>query len=441
MHSTLGQSLLAATLILSTITLGSLLVVSQTKTQAEVEPIGLPSVTAVELAHDQVKAGNVWDGAATTLAEIRSLPATAEAIDQALPLMQLLAFTMSSLMQDEELKAFVDQLDPIAYPQDYLILMSFYHEFRVWEVGRKMSFISEDNYWVLVDKLMLDENALVRMAALLFKAYQKKDLSKAEGRSLAVEIINSMAEECPECRVTREMFRVLLRETMWRTTDDTEAVAEDVYPEAIADLLLNSPWNDRVSTLMANDGVVQTIFSIFNSPAVSAAGSKEEALAALITEAIAASESNPDPEVRTWLRATLSPCVATGKSYSEHSKQVRTAMTSMATAALNAPEKMPLDASRSQYVLLIKSSSLRDGPVDEATLDSLLNQKREQEPVGINFFARIPTEVSYYAHSQINKRDYAGAVAVFQKLIDRYPNSDLARRSQETVNALLPLCK
>lgn len=403
-----------------------------------------PLVAGVDLAHDQMKAGQVWDGAAAALTELRSLPAKADAIDQALAPMQLLAFSMSSLMSDEELQAFVKQLDPATYPADSLALMSFYHEFRAWEAGRKMAFIKEADFWTLVDTLTEDENALVRMGALLFKTYQRRDMSSKEGRAVAVDVINRMADECPECRVTREMFRVLLREAMWRTTEDSEADAEDVYPEAIAQLLLDAPWNKAMSALISEDEVVRTIFAIFNSQTVSAARSKDEALAALIGEAVAASQNNADPEVRSWLRGTLSPCVAAGKSYSALGEQVRSAMTDMAAPALEKaalPEKVPVDVSRAQYVLFIKSFRLPDAEVDVANLDSLLEQKREEELVEINYFARIPVEINYYAHTLVNKGDYTGAVAVLQKLVAGYPNSDLARRSKESIDILLPLCK
>ena len=432
-------------IVLSLVTVLAVLVVSRSKTAAQSEetPETLPT-SAVEVAQDQLKSGQVWEGAATAVAELRSLPPTAEAIDQALAPMQLLAFSMSSLMQADELQAFVKGLDPATYPADNLALMSFYHEFRAWEVGRQMSFITEDDFWTLVDTLTQDENALVRMSALLFKAYRKPDMSSKEGRTAAVDIINRMADECPDCRVTREMFRVLLRQAMWRTAEDTEAAAEDVYPEAIAQLLLDSPWNEKTTSLISKDEVVQSIFTIFNSQAVSAARSKDEALAALITEAVAASQDNADPEVRSWLRGTLSPCVAAGQSYSAYSDQVRTAMAGMAAPALakaGLPDKIPLDVSRAQYVLFIKSFRLPDAAVDTTNLDSLLAQKREEEPVEINYFAWIPREINYYAHTLVNKGDYVGAVAVFQRLIGAYPNTDLARRSQESIDVLLPLCK
>ena len=444
MHSKLGRSLLTIVICLSLVAVMAVLTVGRSKTAAEAEPPEAPTLTAVEVAQDQLKAGQVWDAAATVLGELRSLPSTAAAIDQALAPMQLLTFIMSSLMQDDELQTFVKQLDPTTYPGDNLVLMSFYDEFRAWEPGRKMSFITEDDFWKLADTLTQDKNALVRMAALLTKTYRKPDMSSAEGRAAAVDIINKMADECPDCRVTREMFRVLLREAMWRTTEDTEAVAEDVYPEAIAELLLDSKWNENMSALISQDKVVQRVFAIFSLPAVSAAQSKDEALATLITEALTAAQEDGDLEVRSWLRGTLSPCVVSGTTYSAFSDQVRAAMTDMVAPALEkatAPEQTPVDVARAQYILFIKSFRLPDAEVDVANLDSLLGQKREQEPVEINYFARIPGEVSYYAHTLVNKRDYSGAVAVFQKLVEAYPNSDLARRSQESIDALLPLCK
>jgi hypothetical protein len=445
MHSKIGRSLFA---IVVTLCVGSglaALMVGRTYMAAQVETPSA-SLAAVDAADAELRAGNVWDGAVTLLDELRGLPPAAQSIDDALAPMQFLSFVMCQLMSNEELSAFVGQLDPQNNSGDTLALLTFYRDWHWWEKDRGLSF--DVDYVAWLDTLALDETPLVRMGAHLYKMLYVKEHSKREDREAAIEtgmeLVNRMVDEAPDARITRECLREVFHHGMRR--------AGDVNPVAIKDFLADPIWSDATKSLIAKDAVAQELMSVLDSDFVASAKTNTETVAGIVAGAMDISRSSLDPDVRAWFRVLLSSCLSTKESHSIYASAVRQQLADEVDFMLEAgsqADRLPLDVSRGQYELFLAALKQLEaakwstgesavGP-DLAHYDSLLTQKRDAEPIDMNLFERLPAEVTYFGFMLLNQDQYKTAGEVLRLVVEMYPNSELARHCQVTLNDIAPL--
>jgi hypothetical protein len=286
------------------------------------------------------------------LGALHALPDAAQTIDDALAPTQLLTFAMCSLMQDEVLLAFLKELDPATHPIDDLLVVSFYLEFRDYELGRKMSFISEDALRQEIRLLTTSASPSVRMGALALLRPGNWDIPTMEQLYAAVDNMNQMAQECSDCRVTREAFRELLRGCSGQ---------EFAYPQAV-DLLIHAPqWNAPMAQLIGEDPVVQAVQEVLASqqtvPAKASGGGPANQRG-IFAEALTVTENHPNPEVRNWFIRTLSPSLHGHNGNPDHKTQVKNTLKRIATSSAEKSQQsdlVALDVARAQFILLAEA--------------------------------------------------------------------------------------
>lgn len=389
----------------------------------------------------QLRAGKIWEAGFALLDVLHGLPDTAKAIDDAVPPVQMLTFAMCSLMKDDVLLAFLKEaFDSSKYPIDDLALASFHLEFLDYAVGRNMSFTSAEDLKPWIKGLAASDSPIIRAGALFLITNGHMEIKGEDANARRDELIDAMnrlAEECPDSRVTRETFGGLLRAC---------ATKEFAHLEVL-DLALNGPqWNDAMRGLIAADPVAQAVQGVLDSQKEVQGAARQQGT---VQAAIEASGNAAETEVRAWFVRAVSPSVIhESNANSTFKSDVKTALTGhvQADAAQKSgtTDATSLDTALAQLTLLTTAATQAAATQAEAEdasalIEDLLDQQRDAEPVDLNLFDEIPRTVSFYAHSLVNRGDYRGAATVFQRLIAAYPDTELARRSQATIDNLAGL--
>jgi len=381
----------------------------------------------------------VNESAQDILQQLRQMPSDdATLIDQATPLIQVLTFTMTALMDDQSLETFVNQtLKPSTYPIDGLVFVRFQKEFADYAETRKLTVLSEDELRLRVERLTQSQHAATRVGALAMLADPHWNVLSNNEIQGIVQAMNALAKECPSCTVTREAFHELIRVCSGPALQ---------HPEMVKALFEQIPWNQAMRNIMATDPVIAVVQQAITPPSEAKQG-ELTGLDALLY----AARNNPYDDVRDFcLRLASSTQTMRDNQTVTGKEQIRetlatvaaeTTVSSSTTKSLSVDStltsiRFSLPETRAKLILFASAIDDKDLAAAEPYLNDMaanLIGDRSVVPFDLNMYERITRKVGFYAFALVDKGRYQEAIDVFNALIQAYPNSMLADHYQQKI--------
>jgi len=410
--------------------------------QESVPSVSRPQPLLRHLARKQLREGNTVEGAEMLLEHLHGLPDVPESIDDLLPSLRLLSFTLCALLPDEELLSFLDSLQPEQYPIDNLVRIWFTAEFTEYAEGRSIEGLTASDFMDkrpefvnLLQNLAESPSPLTRTWAVAAQAATSIwDINHDSMENPVIKTMNQLAVECPNSLVTRELFR----ELAFRSLAPMWPGQEKASLETVNAHLAETPWNESVSALIRNDDVSQ---AIFGAAATRTAEGNEGNSEAVIDAASIINDTVTDLEARDWSARQLVASLRQSDLTESSKADALNALEEILATANELDGAVGLDVARAQMALFNDAGA--SGRKEDARqyLDSLLIENRITEPVEANFDIHLTAYINNYASSLVNNDDYCEAIYVWQRLAEAYPNSYLALACESNIENIQGLCQ
>lgn len=249
---------------------------------------------------------------------------------------------------------------------------------------------------------------------------------------------NSLAELCPTSKSTREVLHRLMLEV---------AGADPAHSQAVQDLVSRSDWNPAVQALLANDPVVDLVRDASTAAAQTSVSAEKNAAAAApadsgIASVLTLAQNSPDTVVKDWcLRLVHAHGAGTPAAATAFCEAVRSQGETVAKSAGGKPKSvsptalsvLPLETLRAHHVLFMQALRSADLTTAGTQLEVLMASSSADEPLDSNTSMNVLLDGVQYAMQLVMKGENAKAIAVYERIAQRYPNSDVARRSLEHI--------
>jgi hypothetical protein len=359
---------------------------------------------------------------------------------------------MCSLMDDATLNDWLAHtIDPQAQPIDDALLLFFNIQFKSVAEGRGVPEPSLVQQIPRAQSMTQSPHGLVKALGLVALSWYAP--SGIVGESTRTSF-NRLAELCPEADSTQEVMDRLLLVT---------AGENPAQSQALKDLLNRSDWNASVQAVMAadpvvtlarqftasgttstNDATTSTAASTDSVDSTASAGTAAESAddTSGLAPVLAAAQDHPEPEVKDWClrlvhaqaQAATPAATALLESAQASTEPAAKAAAKPKSASAAAVTVQPLEALRARHIQFAQALAAKDLTAAEQHLDVLMNAHSAEEPIDSNTHLNALLDGVELGLRLVMAGDYAKAQAVYERIVQKYPNSDVAARSQEHIN-------
>lgn len=377
-----------------------------------------------DVIHKKLQRGQIDEGARDLLSAIRAhSPRNTKIVDYAYADYQLLAFTLTLLMDDgqrqlflqEELKTGQSATDALVYA----MFLKVYHPYQKRDGSE--SVFSEADVRRKFQELALSDNRFVEAAAL----YNLADPHHTDFEDIPalVSAMNRLAERYPDLMITQDAFRRL----MYVCRADKSALL------GLFDAPPNAEWNDAVKTLIGRDPVVALVRQDAQRADVNTKALVANALRTALND-------QKDAYVRYWCLAFDLPCKRIRPVEPERvSKDLKTSLKGRfsANSRIAASIGVPIDTTRAEWGMFNIALGEGDFATASDLIGQLLDQKRISEPFDFNLYEFLPHLAGDYAGHLEEAGRTEEAATIHRKVAALYPASELARRADREAARVL----